>query len=166
MSDETRPGARSHGPPDHLRRLIEWDARANHALLESLEAAPSRSPRAVAEAAHLVAAEELWLARVKSDRAESEVWPDWELPATRSRAQSIARQWRSYAAALDAGELSRRVAYVNSLGESWTHPVEDIVLHVIAHSAYHRGQIALGFESHDDEPASDFARVVRPGLVE
>jgi uncharacterized damage-inducible protein DinB len=63
--------------------------------------------------------------------------------------------------------LGRKVAYVNSLGESWTNAVEDILLHVIAHSAYHRGQVALALRSDGHEPAySDYVHALRQGLVE
>ena len=41
------------------------------------------------------------------------------------------------------GSLDDKVEYRNSKGEPWSSRVEDILMHVLFHSAYHRGQIAL-----------------------
>jgi len=44
--------------------------------------------------------------------------------------------------------------------------VEDILTHVLFHSAYHRGQIALQMRASALEPAyTDFIHAVRQGFV-
>ena len=63
--------------------------------------------------------------------------------------------------------LDDKVEYRNSKGESWSSSVEDILAHVLLHSAYHRGQIALQMRSSGIAPAyTDFIHAVRQGLVE
>ena len=63
--------------------------------------------------------------------------------------------------------LSHPVSYRNSKGENWTNRKDDILLHVIMHSAYHRGQIATDMRAAGFTPAStDFIHGVRQGLVE
>jgi uncharacterized damage-inducible protein DinB len=45
--------------------------------------------------------------------------------------------------------------------------VEDVLTHVLFHSAYHRGQIALQMRASGAEPAyTDFIHAVRKGFVE
>ncbi len=72
----------------------------------------------------------------------------------------------SSASFLPAG-LAETVVYKNSKGEPWTSTVEDILTHVLLHSAYHRGQIASQVRAGGEQPAyTDFIHAVRQGLIE
>ena len=63
--------------------------------------------------------------------------------------------------------LSRSLAYKNSKGESFTSQKQDVLLHVVMHSAYHRGQIAADMRAAGFTPAyTDFVHAVRQGFVE
>jgi uncharacterized damage-inducible protein DinB len=46
-------------------------------------------------------------------------------------------------ATLTTDDLAREVPYVNSAGAAFVSRVDDILLHVVLHSAYHRGQVSL-----------------------
>ncbi len=64
-------------------------------------------------------------------------------------------------------DLARVVNYKNSKGENWRSLEDDIVQHVIMHSAYHRGQIATDMRAAGFTPAyTDFIHALRQGLVE
>ena len=63
--------------------------------------------------------------------------------------------------------LNEKIEYRNSKGEPWSSRVEDILTHVLFHSAYHRGQVALEMRAAGLEPAyTDFIHAVRQGFVE
>jgi len=84
---------------------------------------------------------------------------------------AMSAAWRDYLARLGnqfaPGSLDDKVEYRNSKGEPWSSRVEDILTHVLLHSAYHRGQIALQMRASGMEPAyTDFIHAVRQGLVE
>ena len=165
MSADER--SRGRGSLDHLRRLFDWNAWANRTTLQSLADAGAPPGRALDIMAHLVAAEWLWLSRLRDEPAPGPVWPSWSLERCREEADRVAGEWSSWVGPLEMDALGRRVAYVNSLNESWTNAVEDILLHVIAHSAYHRGQVALALRSEGHVPAhSDYVHALRQGLVE
>jgi uncharacterized damage-inducible protein DinB len=83
--------------------------------------------------------------------------------------------WRDYlidlsgqrTTGLRARSLRDNVKYRNSKGEPWSSRVEDILIHVLFHSAYHRGQIALQMRASGLTPAyTDFIHAVRQGFVE
>ena len=62
--------------------------------------------------------------------------------------------------------MSRQISYVNSKGESWSSQVDDVLLHVITHSAYHRGQIASDMRAAGLTPAyTDFIYAIRQEIV-
>jgi uncharacterized damage-inducible protein DinB len=63
--------------------------------------------------------------------------------------------------------LQQKIEYRNSKGEPWSSRIEDIILHLTMHSAYHRGQIALEMRKAGLTPAyTDFIHAVRQGLLE
>lgn len=68
---------------------------------------------------------------------------------------------------IPASQLSQAVSYKNSKGELWTSTVQDVLTHVLMHSAYHRGQIASQMRANGQTPAyTDFIHAVRQGLIE
>lgn len=143
-----------------LRRLFRYDDWANR---ETLDAATT--PRALALVAHVLGTEWLWLARVRGQPSPAPVWPDWDAKRCVQEAELLAPEW---ARLLDAGEaeLARKVDYVNSKGEPWSSTVEDVLLHVMLHSAYHRGQAAANVREAGGEPAyTDFIHAVRTGRI-
>ena len=59
------------------------------------------------------------------------------------------------------------ITYKNSKGEAWNSTVQDVLTHVLMHSAYHRGQIAGQVRAGGETPAyTDFIHAARQGLIE
>jgi uncharacterized damage-inducible protein DinB len=152
---------------ENLRRLFAYDDWANREALASLENAGSPPPRSLRFFSHIVAAEWLWLARLKRERKVIAVWPELTLGEGRTQIGGLRKAWRSYLEGLDSAGLLEPVTYLNSKGESWTNTVGDILIHVVMHSGYHRGQIAADLRASGHEPAyTDFIHAVRQGFVE
>jgi len=53
---------------------------------------------------------------------------------------------------LEKIEPEKMIVYSNSKGETFTNLVKDIIFHIINHSTYHRGQIAMEFRQSGLEP--------------
>ena len=151
---------------EHLRRLFTYDEWANRETLRLLNAAEPPLARSQKLLAHVLAAEDLWLHRLLADRSPVEVWPALTLEQCEARQGELARRWRGYLEGLAPEKLSERIAYVNSKGEPWESAVEDVLLHVVMHSAYHRGQMASDMRASGHTPAyTDFIHCIRQGLV-
>ncbi len=152
---------------DRIRRLFRYNEWANRETLASLVAAARPSERLTLVMAHIPGAEELWLNRLGRGKASGEVWPVLDLDACRRRCTEVGDEWAVFLADLAEGDLRRPVEYVNTKGEPWENRVEDILDHVINHSAYHRGQIAAGLRESGHKPAyTDFIHCVRRGLID
>jgi len=65
---------------DQLRRLWSHAEWADAALLAALERQPGVPEDALREYAHVVGAEEVWLARLQGRPSRSAVWPGPDLP--------------------------------------------------------------------------------------
>jgi uncharacterized damage-inducible protein DinB len=93
--------------------------------------------------AHLVGAEWLWLERLqgRSPNAlpEAKEFPTLETVAERWR--SVERDFGDYLGTLHEEQLSWSIAYTNFIAETWSYPVWMILLHLINHQTYHRGQV-------------------------
>ena len=126
----------------HIRRLYDhmaWaDARTQHALRE-MHAAPLDALRLYG---HVLGAEEVWLARIEAREQEVSAWPALDLDECAELAAKLHSAFALLVETLSATELQRQVRYVNSRGEPFVNTVEDILMHVALHGAYHRGQVA------------------------
>jgi uncharacterized damage-inducible protein DinB len=113
--------------------------------------------------AHIIGAEFLWLDRIAGRPASLSVWPELSLEQCDESLDRLSPLLLEPARNRD---LSRAVGYTNSKGEPWTSSVEEILTHVIVHSAYHRGQIASDVRAAGHDPAyTDFIHAVRQRFI-
>lgn len=150
----------------HLRRLLKYDQWANTAALRSIAAADNTPPRALHLLSHIIAAEQLWLNRFNVSSVRVVVWPELTLTECEVQLGQLPDLWRAYFRGKSGSDLSAPIGYTNTKGEAWTNSVEDIILHVLLHSAYHRGQIASDIRTSGHDPAyTDFIHCVRQELL-
>jgi len=151
----------------YIRRLFSYDAWANREVVNALcklDAPPARSLRFLA---HILSAERLWLERLRHETQTHPVWPEFNLARCEPELEEIARLWKTYLGSIREQDLFRPLTYKNTKGENWTSEVQDILMHVILHSAYHRGQIAADMRAAGfSPPNTDFIHGVRQGLVD
>ena len=164
-------------------RMFAYDYWANRECLAAMRAAGSVSPDTVGRMAHILSAQKLWLERILKQRQSMPVWPGLTIDDCVALAEEMSSAWRSYLMQLTSqlttqfttqlgthlppGSLDDQVEYRNSKGQAWSSRVEDVLTHVLFHSAYHRGQIALQMRASGMEPAyTDFIHAVRQGLVD
>lgn len=145
-----------------FRRLWDHLAWADERLLAALEVSASPPSEAIREYAHILGADDNWLARLEGRPATVPVWPQMELPALRRFAQDLHASYSRYLAALDATQLMRDVVYSTTDGRTFATPVRDILLQVAMHAQYHRGKVNLLLRQAGLEPAAtDYIAFVR-----
>ena len=151
---------------DSHRRLFKYDAWANHETLASLRAVPETAAEPLKLFAHVLAAEQLWLSRLRRSGERVVVWPQSTLSDCETRMRELPGAWKRYLDALSPEALGERIEYVNSKGEPWQSRAGDVLTHVVTHSVYHRGQIAAEVRKAGAEPAyTDYIHAVRQGFV-
>ncbi|MEK7727397.1 MAG: DinB family protein [candidate division KSB1 bacterium] len=151
----------------HYRRLFQYDAWANREVFAALKQSEKFSPRALKFLAHIIAAEILWLERIKGEPQSLAVWPELTVEQCEAHLARITNLWRDYFDTLAPEGLSRAIAYTNTKGETFRSPVKDILMHVIMHAAYHRGQIATDTRAAGHTPAyTDFIHAARSGFLQ
>jgi uncharacterized damage-inducible protein DinB len=149
----------------HIQRLYEHLAWADSRTFEALRGMHAQPLDALRIFSHVLAAEHVWLARIEDRPSEVEVWPSFGLD------ECAALAGRNHAAFAVLAEtttpigLQREVRYRSTEGAPFMNTVEDILLHVALHGAYHRGQVARIVRSEGGVPLyTDYIRFVREVL--
>jgi uncharacterized damage-inducible protein DinB len=128
---------------EQFRRLWAHASWADQAFLAELERLPAVPPVVLREYAHLLGAEEVWLARLETRPSKASVWPDLALPAVADLARDTRLGYERYLAARTEADLGQQVEYTNSAGQAFTTSISDILLHVVLHGQYHRGKVNI-----------------------
>jgi len=152
-------------------RMFAYDYWSNRECLVAMRTAGSLSPDTAGRMAHILSAQKLWLDRILKQPQALPVWPSATIADCMVLADEMAAAWKQYLTRIGnqfaPGTLDDKVEYRNTKGELWSSGVGDILTHVLFHSAYHRGQIALQMRAAGTEPAhTDFIHAVRVGFVE
>ena len=151
----------------HLRRQFRYDSWANGEVLATIRVSTRSTARPLQLLAHILSAERLWLERIKKQPQSLPVWPDFTFEQCEAEIAELAQLWREFLDQLSPAALAESVSYKNSKSEPWTSTVEDVLTHVLLHSAYHRGQIASVTRAGGEQPAyTDFIHAARQGLIE
>ncbi|HEY7615760.1 MAG TPA: DinB family protein [Terriglobales bacterium] len=151
---------------NYFERMFRYDDWANRQVLAALRAAAVLPARPLELIAHVLSAERLWLERLRQQVQTFPVWPRFTLEQCEMQAVELPNLWKEF---LDEPRQdgSRLITYENTIGETWSNTVDDILTHVIMHSAYHRGQIATAMRAAGVTPAyTDFIHSVRQRSVE
>jgi len=152
---------------EHIHNLFSYDDWANREVLASLQALNAPPERSVKLLAHIVSAERLWLERLLVQKQTAPVWPLSTLAQCKLEVDQLPGLWKNYLTALGEAGLARSLTYKNTKGESFSSQKQDILLHVVMHSAYHRGQIAADMRAAGfTPPYTDFIHAVRQGFLE
>jgi len=149
---------------EYFLKLYQYNAWANDRVYQALVRQQVADEKVLSLLGHLVAAQHIWLNRIKGlPPPDVKLWGNYPLPALGSMIQEIGPQWLQFIEVTD--NFNRELNYTNFAGDPFVNNVEMIMIHVVNHSTYHRGQIAMLLRQQGMEPAgTDFItydRVVR-----
>jgi uncharacterized damage-inducible protein DinB len=151
----------------HIQRLFHYDDWANREVVNALQGSSTPPPRSLKILAHIVSAERLWLERLRSEQQTYPVWPDFTIQQCQQEMEQLHDRWTALLASFAETDLERAVSYQNTKGETWRSQTLDVLMHVVLHSAYHRGQIATDMRAAGVSPAyTDFIHAIRQEFVE
>ena len=144
-------------------RAMSWANRETLAALETLSDPPAEALRLLG---HALAAERIWLSRLRQEESTPSVWPQLDFRGCQSLAEQNAAGYSAFVGGLNDAALTATARYQNLKGEPCESSVIDILTHVVIHGAYHRGQIAKTLGAIGKQaPSTDFiafARFVEP----
>jgi len=144
-----------------LERMFAYNAWANRDEVRHLRSLSKPPEKAIKILAHIIGTEWLFLGRLRREPKPAVVWPDLTLEKCEKQIEQLAREWPREFGRTDVGD------YTNSKGERWSSRADDILVHVVLHGAYHRGQIATIVRGTGQEPAyTDYIHCTRQGFID
>lgn len=148
--------------PSTLTRMFAHLGWADQAVIAALRQTPTPAAEWLELFGHVLGAEHVWLARIEGRDPTTTVWPALAVEECAHLAAANLQGFQALVDRLGPADLAGLVHYRNSAGREFDSGVEDILLHVCLHGAYHRGQIARAMRQCGAVPApTDYIGYIR-----
>lgn len=133
-----------------FEELFTYNLHCNQRLASVFSGQPTGiDAKSMALFSHMLNAHRIWNDRILGHPPAYKVWQNQPVAAFAAIDQHNYDQTLNI---LGTFGLADNIAYTTSGGQPFTNTVGDILFHIINHSTYHRGQIALLFRQHGVEP--------------
>lgn len=138
-----------------IKCMMEHLYWADGCILDALEESETKSKDLLKLVRHVAVAERVWLSRLQGKGStQYSLWEEAEdLTAIRTMFEANAEQYRVYIEGLEESELDEIIDYANQSGVPFRTSIRDILLQVLLHGQYHRGQINRALRIESAEPA-------------
>ena len=147
----------------YLTGMLDYDCDVNGQLLEQLLGLSSVSGRTRDVFVHMLTAKQVWIKRLRgTDTSDIEIWPSIGLGECEQVIEDNRRAYRQFLGEISDAELNTTIRYKNSKGTEFKNSVQDVLMHVLIHGGYHRGQIARAVREAGGEPlVTDYVMYIR-----
>lgn len=135
----------------YFLKLYRYNAWATKRVISTLVRQQVNDAKILSLLGHVVAAQFLWLHRIKGLPApDVKLWGDYTLDQLVTMSEDASKQWLEFVESTD--NFDREMTYRNYVNEPYTNNVENIMIHLVNHSSYHRAQIAMLLRQKGFEP--------------
>lgn len=137
----------------YFLKLYKYNDWANTKVLDCLNRQQVRDEKILTLMGHVVAAQFIWLARIKGmPKSPYKLWHSYSLEEVTAMGHEVGKDWLEF---IEENEsFDRILTYHNYVGDPYSNNVENIMIHLVNHSTYHRAQIALLLRQAGLEPVN------------
>lgn len=124
-------------------KLLRYMAWADERTLAALRHQPASHAEALPLFGHILAGEHVWLCRVTGQKPRLDgVWPTLSVEECAALARDNATGYQALLRERGEAGLGTVIYYKSLAGQEFETPMGDILLHVVTHGHYHRGQVS------------------------
>lgn len=136
----------------YLLKLYQYNAWANRRVIGCLERQAVSNEKILSIFAHSVAANFIWYNRFMGlSKSEYKLWDgNYTVSDMKKMVEEAARLWLDFIEANDS--FDRVLKYTNYVGDYYENNIQDIMIHLVNHGSYHRGQVAVLLRERGYEP--------------
>lgn len=128
---------------EHFVNLFKYENRANMEIVDLLISVNDLPEKVLSIMSHIINAQIVWLSRIKNEASDVTVWQVYEKSGIQEALNKSSSGLIEFINAISENDLREIIRYSNTKGEKFNSSLEDILIHLTHHSAYHRGQIVL-----------------------
>jgi uncharacterized damage-inducible protein DinB len=149
---------------NELARLLEYNVWANHRMLRVSALLTTEAFIRNLGASHggvrgtlfhIMTTEQMWLDRWMGVATAAAGESDFDgIIALRDRWASMEEKQHVWFEGLPASALEQPIRYTSNMGEAFEVPLGKLVHHMVNHSTYHRGQLAILLRQVGAKPAA------------
>ena len=138
---------------DYFLNLYRYNAWANKRALECLKKQNVEDQKILTIMSHILSALFIWLNRIKGlPTSPFPLWQQYKLEELITMGEDAGHNWLDFVE--KNNDFNRELNYTNYQGHPFTNNVEKIMIHLVNHSTYHRGQIAMLLRQKGYEPVN------------
>lgn len=136
---------------DFFLKWYSYNAWANRRIIGCLERQEVTDEKILSIMGHLVSANFIWLNRIKDlPKSNYELWGRHDVSALKRMVEEADEQWMNFIR--DNENFDRVLKYRNYVGDYFENNVQQIMIHLVNHGSYHRGQVAILLRQKGLEP--------------
>lgn len=133
--------------------LFEYDHSANQQWFEKLAEYEDLNRRPWDLMNHVASTKKHWWHRLQEEPGtDLDLWPDLAPDECESLLGEMHHRYINFLDETSDTDLEGSVTYRNSSGKTFETPVREILMHLLTHNHYHRGQIAQSVRQQGYEP--------------
>lgn len=132
-------------------KWYSYNAWANRRVIGCLERQAITDEKILTVMGHLMSANFIWLNRIKDlPKSKYELWGKYDVPALKQMVEEADEQWMNFIH--EHENFDRVLKYRNYVGDYFESNVQQIMIHLVNHGSYHRGQVAMLLRQRGFEP--------------
>lgn len=145
---------------DLFIKQVEYEGWANMMVINAVENASEPLERTWEILSHLLIVPHSWLKRIEQEPALYQSWQRLDAGTLKKLAVDNIAAWYDYLQTKSDADLQEKVPFVFR-GQNTSISVEDLLVHLVNHSSYHRGQVILQLKGKlDPLPLSTYIAFV------
>ena len=135
----------------YFLKLYQYNQWANKRVFDCLQRQEVKDEKTLTIMSHVVSALFIWLSRIEGKSpAAYPLVQQYSLEELSKMNSEITNRWLKFVEEHDS--FDRVLVYNNYVGDPYENNVEQIMIHLVNHSTYHRGQVALLLRQNGLEP--------------
>lgn len=135
----------------YFSKLYKYNEWANRRVIRAIKEQTVTDEKILSLMSHQLSANFLWLHRIKDlPPPPYELWKTYPVEQLEKMVDESASMWNDFIES--TSDFNRILKYKNYVGEYYENNVEHIMMHLVNHGTYHRGQVALLLRQRGFEP--------------